>query len=217
MLEIIAMVSMLVDHIGYIFFPEERYLRYIGRLAFPIYVYSLSLGYQRTRDIKNYMKRLFIIALVSQVPYSLAFISLQLNVVFTLLVGLLILWLLDHKKWFISLPLVIVLSAFVQLCDYGIYGVVLTLIYRYSNRFTMIVFHLMLNFIYVYFLDWSKSQLYSIFGTVIIVLSPHLFRIKIHRTFFRSFYPGHLLLLFIFEIIVYGERYFNHAFKVIFK
>ena len=35
-LKLIAIVSMLIDHIGSVFFPEVRVLRWIGRLAFPV-------------------------------------------------------------------------------------------------------------------------------------------------------------------------------------
>lgn len=41
-LKLIAMVSMLIDHTGYILFPQVIVLRWIGRLAFPLFLYFLS-------------------------------------------------------------------------------------------------------------------------------------------------------------------------------
>ena len=46
-LKIIAAFSMLVDHIGYLFFSETELLRIIGRIAFPV----LRLWFQKAADI----------------------------------------------------------------------------------------------------------------------------------------------------------------------
>ena len=50
-LKLIAIVSMLIDHIGSVFFPEVRVLRWIGRLAFPIFCYCMTVGLLYTHDI----------------------------------------------------------------------------------------------------------------------------------------------------------------------
>lgn len=99
-LKLIAMLTMLIDHIGVLFFPEIRFLRTIGRIAFPIFTYQLAIGYQKTHSRLNYAKRLSIFAVVSQIPYT--FLSkgavahvLHFNVLFLFLYGLLILFLHD--------------------------------------------------------------------------------------------------------------------------
>ena len=51
-LKMIAIASMLIDHMGAILFPQYIILRYIGRIAFPIYTYTLVEGFMHTRDIK---------------------------------------------------------------------------------------------------------------------------------------------------------------------
>ena len=45
MMKLLAMITMLIDHIGYMFFPDYRIFRTIGRLAFPIFAYQLSVGF----------------------------------------------------------------------------------------------------------------------------------------------------------------------------
>ena len=53
----IAIISMLIDHIGLVLFPEEQIFRIIGRLAFPIFAYTLTEGFLHTGNIKKYLIR----------------------------------------------------------------------------------------------------------------------------------------------------------------
>jgi hypothetical protein len=98
-MQLIAMLTMLVDHAGIVLFPDNPYFRWVGRLAMPLYAYALVLGYGRTRDFRRYALRLAAIAAVSQWPYQYALPEpdepFELNVVFTLLVSLVVLRLID--------------------------------------------------------------------------------------------------------------------------
>lgn len=73
LLKLIATAAMLIDHIGGAFFPEAGVFRWIGRLAFPIFCYCLTVGLLYTHDVRKYLTRLGIFALVSQPFYILAF------------------------------------------------------------------------------------------------------------------------------------------------
>ena len=100
-LKIIAIVSMLVDHIGLVFFPEVMMFRIIGRISFPIFAYVLAEGIYYTKDITKYMLRLGIFALLSEIPYDLAVMGSVLefshqNVFFTLFFAVLMFW--AYKK-----------------------------------------------------------------------------------------------------------------------
>ena len=55
LLKLIAIISMAVDHVGTVFFPEYPVFRWIGRLAFPIFCYCLTVGMLYTKDIKKYL------------------------------------------------------------------------------------------------------------------------------------------------------------------
>lgn len=99
-LKILAMVTMLIDHIGYMFFPGQMLYRTIGRLAFPIFAYQIAIGYSKTSDLKKYVRRLFIFALITQIPYSffnpeLSFDPLHFNVLFMFLAALGVVYIYD--------------------------------------------------------------------------------------------------------------------------
>jgi len=68
-LKLIACMSMLIDHIGYVLFPEAELLRIIGRIAMPIFAFFIGEGCLHTRDRKKYFLRLFVLALICQAVY----------------------------------------------------------------------------------------------------------------------------------------------------
>ncbi|MBP5169373.1 MAG: TraX protein, partial [Oscillospiraceae bacterium] len=57
-LKIIAMISMVFDHVGDMFFPGVMWLRMIGRLALPIFSFCIAEGFAHTRDRKKYLFRI---------------------------------------------------------------------------------------------------------------------------------------------------------------
>ena len=109
-LKILAMVLMVLDHIGCIY--GNPILRAVGRLAFPLFAFLIANGFRHTHSVPKYALRLFVFALISEVPYDLFTLNkvtlaswcgvlpeLRLdNVFFTLLIGLCFLWLHDTYK-----------------------------------------------------------------------------------------------------------------------
>lgn len=63
---------MIIDHTGIVFFPDNMHLRIIGRISFILYAFMLAEGVHHTRNIDKYINRLFIWAIISEVPFDLA-------------------------------------------------------------------------------------------------------------------------------------------------
>ena len=87
-LKLIAAICMVIDHVGYVFYPEDNLFRIIGRLSFPIFAWLLTQGERNTKNVNAYLTRLAIFALISQPFYWWLFDVYQLNVLVTLSLGL---------------------------------------------------------------------------------------------------------------------------------
>ncbi|MCI6203928.1 MAG: conjugal transfer protein TraX [Lachnospiraceae bacterium] len=234
-LKMIAVITMLIDHSAATILErilvqmpswapatvdnwEQWYrldllLRGIGRMAFPIYCFLLVEGFHYTHSRRKYAARLFVFALISEVPFDMALNQSVLefsynNVFFTLFLGLLVImaadWVMERfssdnltsEIGRITLLVVIgmvgcALASYVISCDYGASGVIA---------------------IYIMYLLRSKQELGFALAVVslgvfsgelellaLLMLIPlHFYngtRGKQHKYFFYAFYPLHLLLL----------------------
>ena len=118
-LKLIAILSMLLDHIGAVFFPEHPAFRWVGRLAFPIFCYCMTVGLLYTRDIKRYLGRLGLFALISQPCYILATHPwdwqtewMNWNIFFTLFLSLLAMWGFQTRRWWLFAAAFLCVSLF---------------------------------------------------------------------------------------------------------
>lgn len=102
-LHIIAMTIMLMDHLWATLLPGQNWLTCVGRIAFPIFAFMTVEGYFHTHDVKRYMLRLLVFALISELPFNLMYSGTLIypyhqNVLWTLLLGLLGIWLMERAK-----------------------------------------------------------------------------------------------------------------------
>lgn len=89
-LKLLALILMLIDHLGASLLPEIPELRIIGRMAFPIYAWCLVVGSVKTHSAWKYGLRLLLMAIVSQPLYMMALNHTwaDMNILFTLLLAL---------------------------------------------------------------------------------------------------------------------------------
>lgn len=209
-LKIVAVVTMLADHIGRILFSDVLFFEVIGRLSFPLFAYCLAVGAFYSKNLNKYAWRLFFFAIISQPFYLLALdrsIS-YLNVIFTMLFGLLAIYGLKEKKYYLFI-LIIISSALLS-SDYGLSGVLLILIFYFlRDRLNSL---LLISFIWLslYFVPFSDPDFYlggfglNIGGlavlSLILIYFKTDFKVRINKYFFYIFYPAHLLLLYLIKL-----------------
>ncbi|QUW22606.1 hypothetical protein JSQ81_03200 [Sporosarcina sp. Marseille-Q4063] len=75
-LKIIALITMLIDHIGQFIPNTTDWFHWIGRIAIPIFIYALVIGYQHTSNRKNYIIRLYLFS------FGMAVLNLIFNISF---------------------------------------------------------------------------------------------------------------------------------------
>ena len=227
-LHLAAMLFMLMDHLWATLLPAQDWLTCIGRIAFPIFAFQISEGYVHTKNFKKYLLRLFVFALVSQIPFmlfkSIFTNSFGINIFGTLFFGLLSIFLYDKfsnvnskskfgsfvMKIFAVLP-AILLGIIAQICsfDYGFWGVaIILLFYIFRNDKPGIVIFFTTACIIKYGISiftYGYHYLYILLclGTILPVVPICLYNGKQGKKIkylLYAFYPVHLLILyFIFK------------------
>ena len=132
-LKLIAVITMIIDHVGLFFFPEHILFRIIGRISFPIFAFLIVEGFYHTRDIWKYMIRLGIFAVLSEIPFDLlttgkVFDLRHQNVFFTLLIGVVLMYVYEKQySTFskVSTVFLIMLAGDIFRTDYGSWGVLM--------------------------------------------------------------------------------------------
>ncbi len=234
----IAIITMLIDHIGaallelgllpkiadavlagnsfdyvmadyHFWYRFDDVLRAIGRLAFPIFCFLLVEGFLHTKNVKKYALRLGLFALISEIPFDLAFNGRFLeasyqNVFYTLLIGLLMLiglkyfeeTLPPHISWlrFIVALTCILLAVFLR-TDYDAFGIMLIfLLYEFRSLpklrciagAILMLFNSTtgcLAFLLVWFYNGERGK-------------------QLPKYFFYAFYPVHLILLYFVRLLL---------------
>ena len=102
-LHIIAMAFMFCDHLCMTLLGNAMWLHYIGRIAYPIFAFMLVEGFRHTGNLKKYFLRMVIFALISEVPFDLMcggtwFFPTQQNVMFTFIISMLLMLLMEQPK-----------------------------------------------------------------------------------------------------------------------
>ncbi len=211
-LKVLAIITMLIDHIGAVLFPKVTILRIIGRLAFPIFAYLISEGMLHTSNIKKYLWRLFMFALISEIPFDLAFHGMlydpnSQNVFFTLFLGLAAIAFL-HTYFDKNPVLAIGFAAAAALLadflrtDYGWFGVAAVILFYCFRNYRAAGVFVFALLVAGYSLMGRTLEFYAIASGVPILLYNGKKGSLNWKYFFYAFYPVHLLLLYFVHMVV---------------
>lgn len=203
-LKCIAIITMTIDHIGAILFPQVLWLRYVGRIAFPIFCFLLVEGYFHTRNIEKYLLRLGVFACISEIPYDMAFRGNVLdmeyqNVFFTLFLGVGMMYYLERYRETGKKLLCVLLTMWLAntlSVDYGYKGILLIAIYYFlrGQKKEKMLLAACWNLL------WGKIQSFGALATLLL-MNYHGEKGRSMKYFFYAFYPIHLLILYGISVI----------------
>ena len=199
-LKCIAIVSIALDHTGAVLYPSQIWLRCLGRIAFPIFCFLIVEGFFHTHDVRRYMGRLGVFALISEIPYDLAFRGVPLeyahqNVFFTLLIGIGMMVLLERNREWPVKAVILLLAMWLAVLirsDYNFRGVLLIFVFYifHESRWLAVTAGGFWNFLYQ-----GVIQKYGVLSVLPLALYNGE-RGRKMKYFFYIFYPAHLLLLY---------------------
>lgn len=178
-LMLIAMVTMLIDHIGALYYPNYTMFRYIGRLALPIYIYLYS------RVDKHNIKRLIVVAIISQLGYSLI-AGFRFNIIVLFIYYSLT---KNIKSYIKYLPLI-----FVPV-DYGLYGYILLQSVEKNNFKGVLLITLIYSFVSPYQLISLPVFYYLMKNSLINDSNIYI------KSVYKIFYPLHLSIFFLVRLL----------------
>lgn len=147
-LHIMAMAFMLLDHMWATILSYD-WMTCVGRLAFPIFAFMIAEGVKHTGNMKKYMLRMLIFAVISELPFNLMvsgelFFPLHQNVLWTFLIALSGLWLVEKvkkkQKLWLTIPVWLAVAAlgtvlgFILFVDYYGCGVLMVFVFCIFDR-----------------------------------------------------------------------------------
>ncbi len=229
--KLIAMSAMLIDHFGvivlkngfminapYSFFSDKEFeiitklvslCNIIGTLAFPLFCFLLVEGFVYTKNLKKYMINLAVFPVISEPIYDWTLtdkvVNLdEQNVIFTLLLGLVTLFIIKKLNKHIFLITLTVLTSsllsYLLRLDGWYYGILMIstfYILRDKHYFKYLIISLIM---FICTLTISVSTLWDPYFLMSLVSLVVIFNYNGQRGMnlkysFYWFYPVHLLLL----------------------
>jgi len=145
-LHVMAMLFMLCDHIWGVVLSGNDWLTCIGRLAFPIFAFMIVEGYFRTKNLRKYVSRLLIFAVLSEIPFNLAiggglFYPMHQNVLWSFLISIGLMHLNEkaktNGKLFIRIAVAVgtvllgTIAGLVTMVDYLHFGILTVLVFYF--------------------------------------------------------------------------------------
>lgn len=202
----IAIVSMTLDHFGRILLENNLICLSIGRIAFPLFAFLIAYNYIfNTSNKFNYIKRLFIFALISQPFFMYAFGFNNLNIMFTLSFSLIFIYLFEYFEKnsknkiekYIGCIVILFLIGFIGFfVDYIHFGILLVILFyvllKYENNYILLIIGIL-----IYFMNFKWNAILSTLGLISLLLIFKInidFRIKVNKYFYYFYYPLHILI-----------------------
>ncbi len=211
MIKLLALLTMLIDHLGVILFKDIMIFRLIGRLAMPLYAYCIARGFHFSKQhgtLKRYVSNILALTIISEIPYCLIVQYPAINIGFTWLSAITILFVLESnmdrpKKYLVAWFIVVFAYGLDRIIsfDYGVYGVMTAvamyyLMVKQESPVMMFIVSMSLWIFYILFMNRSFEQFYAVFAVLFIAfLSPIDDIVRVPKRVYYWFYPLHMIIL----------------------
>ena len=211
MIKLLALLTMLIDHIGVILLKDIMIFRLIGRLAMPLYAYCIARGFHFSKQhetLKKYVSNILALTIISEIPYCQIVQYPAIDIGFTWLTAIAILFVLESnmespKKYLVAWFIILFVYSLDRIIsfDYGIYGVMTAVAMYYlmvkrESPVMMFIVSIILWIFYILFMNRSFEQIYAVFAVMFIVLlNPFDDSVRIPKRVYYWFYPLHMMIL----------------------
>lgn len=232
-LKLVAILAMTIDHIADLIYPGfpnnaiAIILHLFGRLTAPIMWFFICEGFYHTRNLKKYLARMFVFAIISHFAYCFAFgisyvpfdggVFNQTSVIWPLFWAIVVLWIFNGdnnlKQWQ-KYILLILINVITFSADWSCIAV-MAIVSMYSNRGNLkkqMTGMMFWGLIYAIVSFFFVNKTYAIVQLGVILVYPFLSlyngqkgNAKWMKWFFYIFYPLHLIIVGILRIVIHGD------------
>ena len=211
-LKCIALITMIIDHIGIILFPDILILRYIGRLAFPIYAFLVGEGLLHTKNRKKYFLKMLATFVTFEIVYVFVRGEWSLCVLYGFLCAILIVEICEWAKKdlikrrpIVALPIsILFISTMAFSSDYMFCAILLPLIVYYikDKKKKMLLFFICLAFYSI--LSWDYQILSLIAIIPLLLYSGEKGKNFLFKNSFYIMYPLHYAIIGVINFVLKG-------------
>ncbi len=218
-IKLIAACAMLIDHTAHVFFPAAIYMRCLGRIAFPIFAFMVAEGYLKTRNINKYMFRMLVFAIIAQIPYTIMLSNVsgfQINVIFTLFLGLASIYAIERGSVFAAafVPVIFALIAEFANLDHGAFGILMVIAFYYTKNnkqyrnitASLLILLFSASYLLRYGVNYYGWVIVAFYLLPLPIINLYNKKKGISNTFtkwfFYVFYPLHMTILIIIDKLV---------------
>jgi hypothetical protein len=216
-LKIIAMLSMLIDHVGESLFPGVVIFKCIGRLAFPIFAFMIAEGCYYTKNRAKYLALIAGLGIACQTVFLVFKGSWYMGILITFSLSIVAIYSLDGLIKSSAIKVKII-STVALLCvlvfsivfpiifkeyslDYGIYGVILPVLVYYSpNKLLKLLSTTLV--VAMLFIVYKSFHWCYIFALPLLALYNGKRGKANLKYLFYVFYPSHLAIIYLIQMLL---------------